>query len=111
VGDEICIPLVPQYIKPPAEGEVNPFEHLMIYVIQAGDTLQSILDRFGLSWEDFLRYNKTGNMMLQPGSTLQIPQRSMDRMEREMETRQNDMMRQNGEVAEEMVGVIEPEEE
>lgn len=93
VGDEICIPLVPQYIKPPAEGEVNPFEYLMVYVIQAGDTLQSILDRFGLSWEDFLRYNKTDGMMLQPGSTLQIPQRNMDRMVRETEE------------------IIEPEEE
>lgn len=78
VGDEICIPLVPQFIPPPAPGAPNPFEHMMIYVIQAGDTLESILNRFGLSLEDFLKYNAPRSMMLQPGSTIEVPEANME---------------------------------
>lgn len=87
VGDEICIPLVPQFIPPPAP---NPFENMMIYVIQAGDTLESILNRFGISLEDFLKYNAPRSMMLQPGSTIEVPEANMEmnRPEREMQNRQ-----------------------
>lgn len=77
VGDEICIPLVPQFLPPPSPGAPNPFDNLMIYVVQDADTLEAILDRFGLDLEDFLRFNRGSGTMLMPGSTIRIPQGNM----------------------------------
>lgn len=92
IGDEICIPLIPQFVKPPAPGAPNPFDQLMIYVIQAGDTLESILTRFGLSLEDFLKYNQADSMMLQPGTTIQLPEAGVQMAPARAEEEYNDGM-------------------
>ena len=92
VGDEICIPLVPQFLPAPTPGTQNPFDNLMIYVVQDADTLEAILDRFGLSLEDFLRINRNTGTMLMPGSTIRIPG-------------------QNRRTGQGMQNIIEPEEE
>ncbi len=53
-------------------------EAMMLYVIQAGDTLEGLLERFALSLEDFLRYNQPAALKLAPGSTVEIPQNRLN---------------------------------
>jgi len=79
-GDEICIPLIPQQIKPPMPGMPgNPGnqEHLMIYVVQDGDSMGSVLKRFRLTPEEFLKINRPEHIMLRPGSTVEVPEANM----------------------------------
>ena len=63
VGDEICIPVMEGF------GDDTVFE----YVVEDGDSLQVILDKFGIDLQDITRNNNLNQIMLQPGSTLQIP--------------------------------------
>ena len=68
--------MVPQFLPAPTPGTPNPFDNLMIYVVQDADTLEDILERFGLNLEDFLRINRNTGTMLMPGSTIRIPQQN-----------------------------------
>ncbi|SHO50354.1 LysM peptidoglycan-binding domain-containing protein [Anaerocolumna xylanovorans] len=63
VGDEICIPV----IVGASQNEV--FE----YVVEEGDSVQSVLDRFEITPEDLLKNNSLSQMMLLPGTRLNIP--------------------------------------
>ena len=109
VGDEICIPLTPQPLPRTQGGEQpdmpgnqpeagmefpldgqnverrcpepngNTEESMMLYVIQAGDTLEGLLERFSLSLEEFLQDNQPNMIQLAPGSTVKIPQSRIER--------------------------------
>ncbi|SHK01811.1 LysM domain-containing protein [Anaerocolumna jejuensis DSM 15929] len=63
VGDEICIPVV--------EGATQ--ENVFEYMVEEGDSIQSILDKFGIDIEDIIRNNGLNSIMLLPGTTLNIP--------------------------------------
>jgi LysM repeat protein len=63
VGDEICIPVIEGF------SDDTVFE----YLIEEGDTLQGIMDKFSVDLQDITRNNNLNQIMLLPGSTLQIP--------------------------------------
>lgn len=63
VGDEICIPMM----QPIRDIE------FMTYIVREGDTLESILESFGINSEDLLRYNSMTANNPQIGDMLQIP--------------------------------------
>lgn len=62
VGDEICIPATGD------EGQNEVFE----YVVAEGDSIQSVVDQFGISPEDLIKNNSLSQIMLLPGSKLNI---------------------------------------
>lgn len=63
IGDEICIPMM------------QPIRNVefMTYIVREEDTLESILERFGINSGDLLRYNSMTGNNLQIGDMLQIP--------------------------------------
>lgn len=67
VGEELCIPLA--QATPPVSFET--------YVIEDGDTIENILERFGINYEELLQFNNTNELMydeqLEVGMVLQIP--------------------------------------
>lgn len=67
IGDELCIPVM-QPIPPMA------FE---TYIVQEGDTLESIMENFGLNFDDLSQFNNLTEEILdqglEPGTVLQIP--------------------------------------
>ena len=70
---------------------MNPQVSGYVFVIKDVQSLQSILDRFGISLEDLLRENALGDIMIQPGTAMKIPgaaaEREMSEMEMETEAR------------------------
>lgn len=64
VGDEICIPVQQQ------AAEVG---NVISYTVEEQDSLQSILDKFGIGLDDLLEYNGLNEVMLMPGTTIQVP--------------------------------------
>jgi len=63
VGDELCIPTLEQ----------NGSENIIPYVVRENESLQSVLDRFGIEVGELMNYNNPAQMMLLPGSTLMVP--------------------------------------
>ena len=45
------------------------------YVIKDGESVQYILDRFGIDFEDILKMNTLSDMLLKPGITVILPQK------------------------------------
>lgn len=61
----------------PEEKPENPGGSSMsgfIFIVKDVQSLQSILERFGITLEDLLRENTLGNIMLQPGTAIRIPE-------------------------------------
>lgn len=63
VGDELCIPMLEQ----------DGTENIIPYVIRENESLQSVLDRFGIEVGELMNHNNPAQMMLLPGSTLMVP--------------------------------------
>lgn len=63
VGDEICVPVI----------QPIPYSNIISYIVEDGDTLESILERYGLNLEDFMEFNNLTGFDPQPGDVLQIP--------------------------------------
>lgn len=64
--DEICIPVI----------ESKPMEEFDTYVIKEEDTILSILESIGLSFEELAKLNKNiSNMKLPIGTVLLIPKK------------------------------------
>jgi LysM repeat protein len=63
IGDEICVPVM----SPVTWNNFNA------YVTGNGDSLQSIMDKFGLGLDEILEFNSMDEIMLSPGTTMQIP--------------------------------------
>lgn len=63
IGDELCIPV----IKPVMTGTTTT------YVVEENDTLQSIMEKFGIDFDELQQFNDLNQMTLMPGSSLQIP--------------------------------------
>lgn len=63
VGDELCIPVM------------NPvtWSNVTSYVTEDGDSLQSIMDKFGLGLDEIMQFNNLDEIMINPGTTMQIP--------------------------------------
>lgn len=65
IGDAICIPG-----RRPG-GNVTTTN----YTVRPNETIQDVLDRFRIDWEELLRYNRLSLMYLLPGMILKIPSR------------------------------------
>ncbi len=67
IGDELCIPIMQPV--PPMDFET--------YVVKEGDTLESILDNFGINLDDLSQFNNMAPGMLDqnliPGTVIEIP--------------------------------------
>lgn len=67
IGDELCIPVMQPI--PPMDFET--------YVVSEGDTLESILENYGISIEDLAQFNQLREDIMEqgliPGTILQIP--------------------------------------
>ncbi len=63
IGDELCIPVIRR---------MNSNE-TMSYIVEEGESLQDILNKFGLELGDILQYNNLVNTDVVPGTTLFIP--------------------------------------
>jgi LysM repeat protein len=63
IGDELCIPVIQPIV-------FNSFEP---YIVEEDDTIQSILEEFGIQLEDLLQANNTTDLVLTPGMTIMIP--------------------------------------
>lgn len=64
------MPERPQRPLGPGDSSMNGF----IFIIKDVESLQSILDRFGITLEELLRENGTENIMLEPGTAIRIPE-------------------------------------
>jgi LysM repeat protein len=64
IGEVICIPAVI------AQGGYNNFT---TYLVQEGDTIGTILERSGANLADLMQLNDLNSVMIQPGTTLNIP--------------------------------------
>ncbi len=83
-GDKLCIPggfdnetkppkpQKPQRPQRPTKPN-NPQVSGYVFVIKDAQSLQSILDRFGITLEELLKENTPGNIMIQPGTAVRIP--------------------------------------
>lgn len=63
VGDEICVPVI----------ESASQESVFEYVVEEGDSVQTVLNKFGIDTEDLIRNNTLNTIMLLPGTKLNIP--------------------------------------
>lgn len=63
VGDELCIPVLEQ----------DAPERVVPYVVQNNDSLQTVLDKFGIELNDLMSHNNLSQMMLLPGTTIMVP--------------------------------------
>lgn len=82
IGEEICIPLV---VNGQTEG-VRP------YVVKRGDTVLSILERTGVSFEDLAGWNKSvASLRLPVGTILLVPVRRQEQEQRERTDNTNQM--------------------
>lgn len=63
IGDELCIPVI------------NPasWNNVVTYIVQDEDSLQAVLDQYGIDLEDVLEFNNMSGMQLTPGMAIQIP--------------------------------------
>lgn len=65
---------------PPPSGNGNtnyPFYGVYVYVIKDTDTLEDILEKFGITLDDFLEMNNLNQIQLKPGMSINIPRNSM----------------------------------
>lgn len=53
--------------------DVNGSMSVFLYVIKDVQSIQDILDKFGITLEDLLKENNLGNIMVQPGTAMKIP--------------------------------------
>ena len=64
VGEAICILVsVPQ----------SKATHFTTYLVEDNDSLQSVLDKNNINLADLMQLNKASDIMLLPGTTLQVP--------------------------------------
>jgi LysM repeat protein len=64
IGETICIPVsIPS----------NRYTNTMTYQVKEGDTLGSILHKYGVNLADLMLKNSLDQMYLAAGTTLQIP--------------------------------------
>jgi len=63
IGEAICIPV----IKPS-----KPMD-FTTYLVEEGDTIRSILDKFGIELDHLLHHNDLNGIYVLPGTTLQLP--------------------------------------
>ncbi len=88
VGEKLCIPGgFDNETKPPKpicpgngcdSEDNNPpsmggMVSVFLYVIKDVQSIQDVLDKFGITLEDLLKENNLGNIMLQPGTAMKIP--------------------------------------
>lgn len=90
VGEKLCIPggfdnetKPPKPQKPICPGSgCNPGDNntkpggsmsVFLYVIKDVQSIQDILNKFGITLEDLLKENNLGNIMVQPGTAMRIP--------------------------------------
>jgi LysM repeat protein len=64
IGEVICIP-----VSVPSNNIMN----YTTYTVEEGDTLASILDRYGINMADLMQKNNLDELYLVPGSTLNVP--------------------------------------
>lgn len=69
IGDELCIPVIQPIV----------FTNFEPYIVEEEDTIQSILEEFGIRLEDLLQANNTTELVLTPGMTIMIPVYDEDR--------------------------------
>lgn len=63
IGTMLCIP----------SRVFFPFNNVIAYVVQAGESLQDILEKFDIDLDDLLEMNRLDSLNLRPGMELQIP--------------------------------------
>lgn len=63
IGDEICIPTI----------NTIPVKDMDEYIIRDGDTLETVLTRFGIDVNEFLKLNNSDVMQLRSGTVIKIP--------------------------------------
>jgi LysM repeat protein len=51
----------------------------MAYVVKDMDTIQDILDQFDMELEELLYYNNLEDIMLKPGTTINVTMNGMNR--------------------------------
>ena len=49
------------------------FPNLFVYTVKESDSMETILDEFGISLEDLLNFNDLEDIMLLPGSVVKVP--------------------------------------
>ncbi len=67
IGEELCIPVL----------QMDPPIDFYTYVIEEGDTLEDVLERFNINLEELLEFNNLSDQLLNrelsPGVSIQIP--------------------------------------
>lgn len=63
IGDELCIPVIRRITS----------NNTVAYIVEEGENLIDILNKFGLGLGDILQYNNLVNTDVVPGTTLLIP--------------------------------------
>ncbi|MEG1458744.1 MAG: LysM domain-containing protein, partial [Acetivibrio sp.] len=80
VGTEVCIPVMAEKPLRPNRPITMPDLPLNIsgailsYVVKEEDTLEDILEKYGVDLEDLLNFNISTKIWLKPGTTLIIPE-------------------------------------
>ena len=49
------------------------FPNLFVYTVKESDSMETILDEFGINLEDLLNFNDLEDIMLLPGSVVKVP--------------------------------------
>lgn len=74
IGEELCIPVAAN----------QPVEGAYPYVVRQGDTILSILNRSGASFEELARLNRgVAGLRLPPGMIILLPSKIQPRMDKE----------------------------
>lgn len=64
IGEVLCIPVaIPS----------NNYQNFTTYLVEEGDTLESVLAKNQINLADLLQFTELGAIYLMPGTTLQIP--------------------------------------
>lgn len=85
IGEELCIPVAAN----------QPVEGAYPYVVRQGDTILSILNRSGASFEELARLNRgVAGLRLPPGMIILLPSKIQPRMDKEP-VNENDIRTEN----------------
>ncbi|WP_455714303.1 LysM peptidoglycan-binding domain-containing protein [Anaerosporobacter sp.] len=74
-------PSMPSQPTRPSQPNMQGNMNLFTYIIKDAETLKDILDKFDIDLEEFIESNNMSTILLQPGMTVNIP----DRRQREEE--------------------------
>lgn len=70
IGEKVCIPIKCDIICNEIEVQEDKEEKMMAYVTENGESVKDVMDKYGMTMEEFVEMNKAEDILLKPGITV-----------------------------------------